>query len=60
MAPAEVEPLWRALGAYLDTLGASFVTSADVAPPVPGLRAVADAGVPVAEAGAFARATAET
>ena len=56
MAPAEIEPLRRALGAYLDTLGTSFVDPADVAPEAPALGPLAAAGVPVVGAEAFARA----
>lgn len=56
MAPAEVEPLRRVLGAYLDTLSASFVDAAEDAPPAPSLGTLSAAGVPTVEAEAFARA----
>ena len=59
LAPAETDPLREVLGAYLDTLGESFVESAEVAPPTPDLGAVADAGVPVVEAAAFVQSAAE-
>ena len=56
LAPAEVEPLRRVLGAYLDTLSVSFVNAADEAPEAPALGPLAAAGVPVVEDGEFARA----
>ncbi|MEM1043584.1 MAG: hypothetical protein AAGI91_13255 [Bacteroidota bacterium] len=55
MAPAEVEPLRGVLGAYLDTLSASFVDAADEAPEAPPLGSLTAGGVPVAEAAEFAR-----
>ena len=56
MAPAEVEPLRRGLGAYFDTLSVSFVEAADGAPEAPALRPLAAAGVPVVEAEVFSLA----
>lgn len=56
MAPAEVEPLRRVLGDYLDTLSASFVDEADGAPETPSLAPLAAAGVPTAGAEGFVRA----
>jgi hypothetical protein len=56
MAPAEVEPLRRVLGDYLDTLSASFVDEADGAPEAPSLAPLAAAGVPTVEDEAFRQA----
>ena len=56
MAPAEVEPLQRVLGDYLDTLSASFVDAADEAPEAPSLAPLTAAGVPVVEGEEFAQA----
>ena len=56
MAPAEVEPLRRVLGAYLDTLSVSFVDAADTAPEAPVLGPLAAAGVPVVGAEGFSLA----
>lgn len=53
MAPAETEPLRRVLGAYLDTLSASFVDAAESSPTAPSLGPLAAVGVPVVEAKAF-------
>ena len=52
LSPAEVEPLRRTVGAYLETLGASFVDAATEAPPVPALESLREAGVPVVREGA--------
>ena len=53
MAPAEVEPLRRVLGAYLDTLSVSFVDATEAAPEAPSLGSLASAGVPVVGAEGF-------
>ena len=56
LAPAEIEPLRRVLGTYLDTLSASFVDAADAVPEAPSLGPLPAAGVPTVEAEAFAGA----
>lgn len=58
-APAEVEPLRRTLGAYLDTLHESFVQPADNAPPAPSTRSLAAAGIPVVSDERLAQAARE-
>lgn len=56
LSPAETEPLRRTVGAYLETLTASFVDAAAEAPPVPGLAALSAAGVPTLSQAEFAAA----
>ena len=55
-APAEVEPLRRVMGSYLDTLNESFVEAGNSVPGPPELRALASAGIPTEDDEAFASA----